>query len=670
MFGRSDKQVISSGSIVNITFVERSKGMLWWTMRQLASKNAGTRLRATEKLVARQTPKIVKQLIVMLTAKREHVREAAANVLGEIRDESAVDALNEAARDEAWSVRSNAVQALGTIGSPRALDSLVSALEDANLLVKYKALEALKKIGDRRAVSPLMTALSDENYLVREHAAQALDALQWAPSNASEQALYFVAVQDWEQAASLGSVAVEPLAIAIKDIKEEVREKAVATLAKINVNWQGQQLAGEAAPLFARRIMSETGDAREEAACGLVRIGAPAVRPILQMLAQAYEAKDSLLMSPASEQEAERIMAEYDKAGDVYENGRYAAVETLWKIGEPAVEYLLAALRQSDDRDACVRLVAIEALGKIGDGRAVGPLLATLKDGTLRRTAIEALGKIKDGRAAEALVSLLTNGEVGGMASWALKQIGQASLESLVAALTGPDYHLRQVAASVLQALKWSPTDARERAYFVIASQRWNEAGRLGPEGAEPMSDAMKKENDWRICQTLVTALAKTGDARAVDGLVQAFKDGGSNDVWEEAMSAMQRLDESRAAKLLTEALIEHLPKKAYSADGEPCRRLMVALKKMGEARAVKPILVMVREPQWGRLAVSSLCEVLKRDAENVSTEGLREIAHLENVVQSFYNEEFVVTYGEAPVDTTEVKQLAGAELALRGLQP
>ena len=72
---------------------------------------------------------------------------------------------------------------------------------------------------------------------------------------------------------------------------------------------------------------------------------------------------------------------------------RRTAALALGKIGEPAVEPLIAALK---DSVGDVRRTAAEALGKVGDRRAVEPLIAALKDSDdyVRREAAEALGKI------------------------------------------------------------------------------------------------------------------------------------------------------------------------------------------------------------------------------------------------------------------------------------
>src|SRR5665647_721650 len=115
---------------------------------------------------------------------------------------------------------------------------------------------------------------------------------------------------------------------------------------------------------------------------------------------------------------------------------RWKAAEALSKIGAPAVDALIEALRHHDDD---VRWKAAIALGEIGDPRAVEPLVTLLfdddrfvkshaalalgaigepsvkplihalrdGDGNLRWGAAIALGKIRDPRAIEPLIRAL-----------------------------------------------------------------------------------------------------------------------------------------------------------------------------------------------------------------------------------------------------------------------
>ena len=87
-------------------------------------------------------------------------------------------------------------------------------------------------------------------------------------------------------------------------------------------------------------------------------------------------------------------------------NIRLAAASALGKVGDSrAVDPLITAL---DDQQG-VNEVAALALGEIGDPRAVEPLTETLENESweIRSSAAKALGKIGDERAVDPLTKLL-----------------------------------------------------------------------------------------------------------------------------------------------------------------------------------------------------------------------------------------------------------------------
>jgi HEAT repeat protein len=88
----------------------------------------------------------------------------------------------------------------------------------------------------------------------------------------------------------------------------------------------------------------------------------------------------------------------------------YGPRDALANIGAPAVEYLITALC---DRNHWVRWHATDALGMIGDTRAVDPLLSCLHDpdAIVRTRAAQALGTIGDVRALEPLIAALHDPE-------------------------------------------------------------------------------------------------------------------------------------------------------------------------------------------------------------------------------------------------------------------
>ncbi|MFQ6078745.1 MAG: HEAT repeat domain-containing protein [Thermodesulfobacteriota bacterium] len=161
-----------------------------------------------------------------------------------------------------------------------------------------------------------------------------------------------------------------------------------------------------------------------EAARALVRIGKPAVEPLIAAL----------------------------KDEDSYIRG-YAA-EALGEIGDPrAVEPLIAAL---EDKDPSVSEKVAWALGEIKDRRAVEPLIGALHHEQLwvRRTTAEAMGKIGDRRAVEALIAAMRDEEalVRLYATEALGEIrDHRVVEPLIAALKDENWDVRRGAAEALR---------------------------------------------------------------------------------------------------------------------------------------------------------------------------------------------------------------------------
>ena len=104
---------------------------------------------------------------------------------------------------------------------------------------------------------------------------------------------------------------------------------------------------------------------------------------------------------------------------------RQSAMEGLAATGAPAVPRLTAALQ---DDDWIVRYRAAEALGRIGDVRAVEPLISALGDGKdhVRHMAAKGLGMLCDPSAAGPLEALLSdsNEYVRQSAAMALGRIG------------------------------------------------------------------------------------------------------------------------------------------------------------------------------------------------------------------------------------------------------
>lgn len=104
-----------------------------------------------------------------------------------------------------------------------------------------------------------------------------------------------------------------------------------------------------------------------------------------------------------------------------YKQAQQSIIDYLVKLGEPIVEPLLDVLRQSILYR--VRISIIITLGKIGDLRAVDPIIKIIKgndrnDRPLLEEAAIALGKIGDKRSLDALKSIINEDTSATREAW------------------------------------------------------------------------------------------------------------------------------------------------------------------------------------------------------------------------------------------------------------
>ncbi|MBI3943884.1 MAG: HEAT repeat domain-containing protein [Chloroflexi bacterium] len=188
-------------------------------------------------------------LIAALTGStRRTVRTRAALLLGEIRDESTVQALAAALKDERWEVRRRVVDALGRIGGTTAETALKAALRDEEISVRRRAAEVLGQMGTPGAVEALASALRDEDEVVREIAARMLG----------------------QQATTLQ---IEALIAALRDRDPRVRGQAAEAL--------GRTQSPQAVRALIDAIVDMDPQVRESGGKALRNIGVEAIEPLI-----------------------------------------------------------------------------------------------------------------------------------------------------------------------------------------------------------------------------------------------------------------------------------------------------------------------------------------------------------------------------------------------------
>jgi HEAT repeat protein len=224
---------------------------------------------------------------------------------------------------------------------PPAAPYLLEVLEDSNFKVRAFAARVLGRIGETRAVPPLIDLLSDYNQPVRTDAARALGRIG-------------------------ETSAVPHLIETLGDKNENVRAAATRALGRIGHNAVNEMLAAlEDDSVWVRAAAAEA-------------LGESQVRSAVPDLVEHLR-KDSSKV-------------------------RTAAALALGRIGDPvALTPLMEAFHDEADKFSITRKPAAEALGLLGDQRAVDALLAYL---AARQNSEMREGNTLDFVVAEALLKL------------------------------------------------------------------------------------------------------------------------------------------------------------------------------------------------------------------------------------------------------------------------
>jgi HEAT repeat protein len=430
----------------------------------------------------------VAPLIAMLKDILAGPRAGAAETLGRIGDRRAVESLIASLKDEEIEVIQAAAGALGKIGDARAVEPLVyvnpqnsmglhrdTELSKLNMVVT----DALFKIGAKKT-EPLIVALKERDRLTRYRAASVLDHFGWQPSNDMNGAAFCVFKGQWNKCVEIGAPAIEPLCDVLRDESGDVRTGAARALGQI----------GDARAVISLAVALEDKEenVRSEAANALAKIGTPAVDTLVTALESKYWWEPALALAKIGN--VNGVLRLIRGFGDQYRGE--SAVRAVAGIGAAAVPPLVAVLKR--ERAAWVQFVPsreldeglVEALVTIG-APAVTALIASLKERGGPDLAAIALGRIGDRRAVDPLV---------------------AALSDHVSRVSG-------CAAHALDKLSWRPSRDREGAAYWVAKQNGEKCIEMGALSVEPLISRVRQGEVWAA-----PALGKIGDARAVEPLI------------------------------------------------------------------------------------------------------------------------------------------------------
>jgi HEAT repeat protein len=383
-----------------------------------------------------------------------------------------------------------AVFNLGQTKDPKVIPTLIDALRDEEFQVRLNAVSALGNFQDKRAIDALLIALSDDDENIRVRAASTLGKCQ-------------------------DERAIEALIDALKDEEFRVKMSVVSALG----NFQDQRAIEGLITAF-----NDT-DIR-------IRLNA--------------------LSRLGNFQDQRAIEGLITALGDNNLTIRFKSIEALSKIGKPAVEPLIKALKNKE-----TRFFAAKALGEIKDPRAITPLinLLNLNESGISSTAALALGNFKDKKAIDALVKALKEFKnLRYKLRAALINIGPPSVEHLIPLLNDKDYLVRIEVVKIFGQIKdiravkalikaWDDEDFDVR---VKAAESLVEIGTLA---VEPLISLLQDEDSylrWRAAW----CLGMIKDLKSVKPLSATLKDKVAEVQWI-AIDALGRIGDKKSVKHL-----------------------------------------------------------------------------------------------------------------------
>lgn len=211
------------------------------------------------------------------------------------------------------------------------------------------------------------------------------------------------------------------------------------------------------------------------------------------------------------------------------------AARTLGEIGEAAVVPLVELLHEAGDE---IRPLAAMALTEIGSP-AVEALIRLLSIPPLSNTAATALVKIGEPAVEECIHALGSlEGEGEEVLQNVLAAFGESAVPALIQSLISGRSRTRSQAAAVLARMSWEPWNDTEQAWYLIAREEWVELARLGHPAVDPLIRVLNGDDDRIRCEA-AAALGEVGDPAAIAPLIDALSDGAIAPVAADALVAI-----------------------------------------------------------------------------------------------------------------------------------
>ncbi|MCC7210816.1 MAG: hypothetical protein E3K40_09250 [Candidatus Brocadia sp.] len=481
------------------TAVELRRKLDEWT-GQLHSQDPTIRSSAAVSLLNLNLLNAQEPLVRILKdpKEREDVKISVIRAFGFARDDRATDILISLLDSDSAAIQNAVVETLGELKTTHSVLMVSEAMLDPQRSPNAKILlaRALGNTNDRDAIEPLIKMLAADDSGLREAARKSLEKITKLSSSADpgwwnkwwelnkaktrEQWLEDLVVKQEEHEKQLEST--------IEQIKLEVAQKSIKLL-------ETRPDKTDPKPLV-EALKSEYPEVKIFATKELVKLKDPSVVDVLiQAISDTSEDVRIEAIQALGELGDERaVQPLIGVMGDESLEVREKTAKSLGKLGKrEAGDALVSAL--SKNTDLSIVCAIIEALGQIGDPRAVDPLLGFLthKEPQVRECTAAALGKLRDGRAVNALIAALNDEQerVRWYAADSLGKIGDpVCADSLIKLLSDASARVRESAVEALGQI------GNEQAIESLIKALQDSDKRVAEQAAESLASIKKMNFD------------------------------------------------------------------------------------------------------------------------------------------------------------------------------
>ncbi len=532
----------------------------------------------------------------------------------------ALDPLIKALRtEENRSTRINILRALGKMKDEDVLDPVINSMKgDSDKYVRANAAEVLGKIGDKKAVEPLLQVLKNDNEpIVRQYAAEALgnirdkravESLVDLLAEKEEEFLYICSKFNEDLIDIQGKIIIALGNIGDKRAVEPLINYLNMSISNyMNNNWdsitQKYKILKKHPKAYKRSFKEKYLEFYKDVIVSLGKIGdKKATKPLIENLDKykSYTFRRDIIKALGNigdeiaalplimeikndsnkyKKYAAIALGKLDKVADLdiliddLKNGNLYAAQALGSIGdERAVEPLISALRKSKSHSFKVEVV--KALGKLGDKRAAKPLIdIVIADNRCSEEVALALGRLGDIQNIQPLVDDLKNGNP--YAAQALGTIGdKRAVEPLLSALLKKNNDETDILRQ-----------ARFKEKIILA------LGKIGdPRAEQPLIDIVNKtlnttDDLWKFAADSLGMMEHTEKYKdRVGNYINKYKNAPEEEQDLKTINLIGRFKDPRAVDPLIKTMQEH-----YDIDYRI--EAIKALGRIGDKRAINPLI-------------------------------------------------------------------------------